>query len=360
MANLIINCGKFNCKLFHHAVFFFVILFLIILSACSSGTGTFRGIDLHTGSEGIVINFVGGLPPEEINEGQSYKIGVELRNKGAWTATNARLFIGGPSSKYTKIGRPEVTEIGSGDNPLILRSFEGKTFENPEGGYRLVIYDIENKGVPTTSEKFTESFFIKICYGYKTQASVDVCIDPNEGNPLKLDNPACQVQTSQSLQPQGAPVAVSRIEQKIIQFKEGSVALFKIYLSNVGGGRIYSVNNYGTECSLEKKENLEGLRNKVLFLAYKKGDSGVQRILCGKNLLDLDQNVLKPFEFDMEKDEYVECAFPIESKEAYITPLTINLTYGYVSEIRTSVDVKPLGKNKKISYEKLVKKLKKD
>ena len=65
-------------------ILFMAILILLFSLGCRRQSGIDPGvIEYHKGTDGLKMEFVKNLPPDEIIEGNEFVIGLELRNKGA-------------------------------------------------------------------------------------------------------------------------------------------------------------------------------------------------------------------------------------------------------------------------------------
>ena len=174
-----------------------------------------------------------------------------------------------------------------------------------------------------------------------TKASPTVCIDPypfDDGQ-----EKVCQI-GSQTLASQGAPVAVTKIEQEASTNK----IQFKVYVENVGDGDVInsSPGSLG-RCSplgggvLERKE-FDRVQVQSLTIG-------------GVNLwnADPDLNKCSPFAdgsndiirlFDGEG--FVICTLTVSElgdiQSAYTTPLNIELSYNYRSTISKGIKISKL------------------
>lgn len=181
-----------------------------------------RGDDnWRTGSEAIRMNFMGNLPPNYIYGGDRFDIYVEIKNVGAAPVSGELYLSGYDEGILTGISRSTGFSI-----------MEHKTRYNPEGGYTVLNQQglaVMPPGVP----RHPTTVVATACYNYETLASPTVCIDPNPN----------KVRTSRTCSPgsivglgssQGGPVAVS----SVVQESRLGVVTFRIYLTNVGGGKV--------------------------------------------------------------------------------------------------------------------------
>lgn len=336
----------------------FAILLILALSSCnSSGGQDITYIDFNTGGQGLVLTGVGGIPPSEVREGMEYPISVELKNKGNWKITNAKLFIGGFDTDFTKITKKDVVGLKSDlSNPINFESMNGRSYINAEGDYALVNYKIvtgksndakENKELPAKSSAYVENFFVKACYGYETYAIATVCVDPGFNERIRLDKQSCTVQKSQSLSPQGGPIGVSNFNQEMQDFGANEkIVTFDIYIKNFGKGNVYSTNSYELECTPGSKanvDNLKEIKDKVEVAAFLGDDNKPENQLdCSNGDAKLGDNK-KNTNYYIGRDSKIVCTKHINPSEGtFQTILKVKMRYGYSDEIKYSVTVKPL------------------
>src|SRR3989338_3068783 len=110
---------------------------LFFLSACGNEPITqvhFK--ELQTGTKGLTMNFVKGMPPSENYEKTDFGVGLEIRNQGAWDVTNAKIRIGGfdPSSLNLKLDESEDDDAETNDLLVTYPMLEGKSAMSTIGG----------------------------------------------------------------------------------------------------------------------------------------------------------------------------------------------------------------------------------
>ncbi|RJQ17361.1 hypothetical protein C4573_04890 [Candidatus Woesearchaeota archaeon] len=163
------------------------------------------------------------------------------------------------------------------------------------------------------------------CYAYVTHATPSVCIDkyPYDGG-----RKVCTVR-AQSWKSQGAPVAITRIEQENTPRK----ILFKIYIRNVGKGTVYSpfalqkCNPWNPDRVTEKDLNLVWIN----YINLGTGDPYSMK--CNPNRLVRLTN----------GQGMVTCEYDIPDNApntAYPDNLIIEMAYGYSQTVQKSVTIK--------------------
>jgi hypothetical protein len=175
--------------------------------------------------------------------------------------------------------------------------------------------------------------YLTTCYDYRTEFSQNICIDSDVYN-LNKDK-ACTPQNIALSSGQGAPVAVTKIETRII-FKSQENTIqpqFTIHLKNMGQGNIINRNNIHSICS-SQSIGIEEL-NVISLEAEIFGLSGNIQLDCKpKNPIKIK-----------DKSTKVVCTSPESlSTEAgtYLSPIHITLDYGYTTTISKDITIKRL------------------
>ena len=199
--------------------------------------------ELRTGTEGLKIRFLPNNPPPTIFVGSSgnlqnkVDIAVELVNKGVYPQPEERQSITGKLylSGYDK----NIIEFASGQLPFFDLSKStalfGKTLINFEGGSEIATFSPQVKMENLKVDKYEPIFLATLCYEYKTIAGPSVCIDPDPYPTIKQKK-VCEVKDI-ILTSQGAPIAVTKVEEKALSEK----TQFMITVKNVGGGDVLRI-----------------------------------------------------------------------------------------------------------------------
>ncbi len=282
----------------------------LLFSGCTSfGRGNTRTTqyNFHTGTQGMVLSFLPGSPPDRLYEGDPLSVIVEYSNKGAYPVSGGMLYVSGYDRAYIPL-IPDQQPFNA----------EGKSVYNPDG---LMSFTAEFQAgavaAPPSTDIFPQTFKVTACYNYRTEASADVCIDPD---PLRIqpEDKVCVVHDS-SLSSQGAPVAVTRIEQDAAR---GRVQ-FKIAISNVGGGTVIDSGALA-QCNSElRRDEVDKVR--------------ISAELSGRTL------ECNPSEVRIINGQGLAfCSLMLtdyESQEAYQTTLNVYLDYGYRNSISRKLNI---------------------
>lgn len=294
-------------------------LFAVILLVLSGCAGIKMGqtkeqaaalTDLsHIGVKGVTVTFVKGQPPDTIFTNTPLDIVVELRNEGAYPVSGGVVTISGYDATWLNI-QPQEKSF----------NLEAKTKFNTFGGYDTAQFSSSNIYLPRGTDNLDQNFLASVCYRYRTEARIPVCIDPNPTS--ILENEACRV--TQAVPGiaggQGGPVSVTAIREDAAP---GQVS-FLITIANQGDGVVVEQASLG-RCPGELKFNDV---DNVQYSVRMSGVSGV----CKPDYKTRLSN----------KQGTIHCTFTLSDSvsSAYQTVLEINLDYGYMSQKSKTVRIK--------------------
>jgi hypothetical protein len=297
-------------------------LVLIVGQSCKrdGGSGGPK-LDDSTGTEGLVMSFIEGLPPEEIWKGVDFGIWLDIHNKGISDAEVGSVCM---STINTNIFTKAI-------NCLPLKKIEGRgvrpNFDGNLGG-ELQRYGEENwdgiavKGSHPLNVDTTLPLAAKVCYQYSTTLSPQACIRDlvmNEADVL------CEAGELDVLRSQGAPVAVTFLKEDIVPRGSQNELIFTMTVENVGGGDVIKSEaiKSGSACNFERKD--ENLVNVEVELP------GFGKANCrNKGNVAMINGRGQAF-----------CSgIKVPKGDSFPLPLNIKLTYGYISRERSEILVK--------------------
>lgn len=333
-------------KMIKNKNFILVLFVLVLIVGCRPPTsgGTGGTSSYRTGAEGLVMNFIPGAPQSKMyadEDDVEIPISIEVRNKGAYPTPsdsgwegNSVIFIGGYDKNIIdswKLGDDEL-----GDTPIVRLDkktdvLEGKSINNPEGGYDLLEFTGTASFSDIDADKYTPNFLVTACYEYKTRANPNVCIDPRPFSTVN-ERKVCSIQDV-SLTNQGAPVAVTKVESKALS----NSIQFKIHFKNVGKGEVIAIDNL-EKCSPSKEKLEKSEMDLVKIKEVKVGSSSIKD-KCGQLLSVGGQEGYARL---INNQGFIVCNLKVdkdEVKSAYTTPLYVELSYGYRSVISKAVEI---------------------
>ena len=360
---------------------------MLLLAACTGPKPdyTITDKDFRKGTDGLVFDFLNNGPPDTVFEDAEFDIAADIWNRGAYpveeayvTATleNAYMCILSGSScadvrydpaisqleglrklrtemlvqldkttdQHERLRINErlseldnqISELQRGlvmVNPELTKSLEqplnGRSVGTPQGNSWLVSFSAKSKTLDLLSVQHTSPVILTACYGYTTELAQDVCIDPDISSMSQQDK-VCTVQDI-SLADQGAPVAIIRIETKMLPKGDYSAPQFLIYVQNKGDGEVLARNRLQYACSAAKLGREDWNRvylSDFSFSTYKLGEN----IECTPNPLRLTGT-----------DDYFRCTVTDSELErsfpAFVSQLFVKLDYGYMKSITKNVIV---------------------
>jgi hypothetical protein len=231
---------------------------------------------------------------------------------------------------------PEFIKIAKGI--LARKKFEikGKSIFNPEGDVEYIIIDAETKKISAQSETHPSTIFATACYPYKTIFGSSVCIDPDIYG-MGKGQKACDIKEMAFPQGQGAPVAVTKIETRMLpEIGEDKVRPhFFIFIENKGNGEVVNLSKVEKACTNEPLEYTDfnsmqinvTLSGKLLDCSVDTGGAKIETIRL------------------RDKKDLVRCTLEegIDlGRDAYTAPLRIELQYGYTFTISKDIIIEKI------------------
>ncbi|MCH8003395.1 MAG: hypothetical protein IH934_02090 [Nanoarchaeota archaeon] len=217
---------------------------------------------------------------------------------------------------------------------------------NPKGGFDSTEFEGKIKADKIIVDQYDPVILATACYPYFTKASPTVCIDPF---PFEhREEKVCEI-GSVTLSSQGAPIAVTKVEQEAATGK----IQFKIHIKNVGDGDV--IWNKDTSEDISK---LDGLLNRcsplgggilkrkdfdrVQLESIKIGNVDMFKERKCSPFADGTDNIVKLF----NGEGFVICTLNVRDlgsiQSAYTSPLNIELRYAYRSTISKQIKISKL------------------
>jgi len=352
-----------------------LILFFVFIAGCDTllkGGADNEETDFKRTSEGLFMGFVNNYPQERFivgNIDEEITVVIDVRNKGTYPSETSKnslsveegyfklgnIHISGFDDEILKFEEEVSTGAGGAAESVKIKDKNSESLSklflqpaspiNPNGGFdtaEFVGKIIANKIV---IDEYEPTILATACYPYFTKASPTICIDPHPFD--SRQEKVCGIGTT-TLTSQGAPIAVTKVEQEAATGK----IQFKIHIKNVGNGDVIwdkSVENLGgrgglmDRCSpvgggiLNRKDfdrvQLESVKIGSVDL-FKTGK-------CGP-FSDGTNNIVKLF----GGEGFVICTLNIAElgniQSAYTTPINVELRYAYRSTISKRIDIRKL------------------
>lgn len=200
---------------------FIVSLFLLI--GCERGTGPGKGtapprIPFMGGTNGILIDFEKGNPPDEVTDDSSFgfKVLVKLRNDGEFKVEkdNIKVNLLGIDPNDFGVGLEDLTRKEPEEDLLPRRKdAEGNILE----GTTTFVIMPEGEDTELAARKFSGNteftFRAEVCYMYQTKASTKLCVLRDLVNIRK--NAYCDPNEAKTTYSSGAPVQVTNFREAV-------------------------------------------------------------------------------------------------------------------------------------------------
>lgn len=221
----------------------FIIVLIVFSAGCTSkgSNSNTENRNYRTGNQGLYLEFVQNMPPYRVYALEEFELMIKMTNKGASDINGGYLYISGYDTTY-------LDSLYSQNAELSYHTFNavGKSEYNPYGEiYETASFtDDLGPNIPEGVDNFDMSFKATACYEYTTIAAAKICVDPNPAN-INIERKVCQVKDI-GLGTQGAPVAVTKVEEQINRRD----ILFWIYFKNVGSGDVFVREDHPTDITM--------------------------------------------------------------------------------------------------------------
>jgi hypothetical protein len=199
-----------------------------------------------------------------------------------------------------------------------------------------IIIDAETKKISAQSETHPSTIFATACYPYKTIFGSSVCIDPDIYG-MGKGQKACDIKEMAFPQGQGAPVAVTKIETRMLPENDETIVKphFFIFIENKGNGEVVNLSKVEKACTNEPLEYTDfnsmqinvTLSGKLLDCSVDTGGAKIETIRL------------------RDKKDLVRCTLEegIDlGRDAYTAPLRIELQYGYTFTISKDIIIEKI------------------
>jgi hypothetical protein len=217
-----------------------LVVTMLLITACSSGDEQHTlDLDFHKGTKGIEFDVLGIM--NEVYEGTSFKVALNVFNKGAYDLPNTNggyinlnlekdymCFSDGQKCINTNDPRSALRDLGD---------MKGKSVLNPTGDFDVFEYYIMTKKIDKQSFEHISTIGLSLCYQYQTDLITDACIDPYFYEQSQIEKP-CVVKDL-SFSSQGSPLVITKIESKMLSDGQNKVKpMFIIHVLNNGRGEV--------------------------------------------------------------------------------------------------------------------------
>jgi hypothetical protein len=237
--------------------FSLLLLAMLLIAGCKIG-GFFRGrsegietYDFQKGSDGVAMQFIEGMPPQQLFVGTEFSTGIKLKNMGSYDIED---------KAELKITVPDVSAFKFKEGNTKSFLLRGKSLYVKEGEEDLLIFPMKALCFPgfdgTTASvrtNYTKKIKATACYYYETAANADLCIDTRKYLRQEHEKPECQMGGLRLSGGQGGPVGVTTISPTIIPKSEKEMTVqLSISISKLKG-LDHTIYNPDNPCDVKQK-----------------------------------------------------------------------------------------------------------
>ena len=207
---------------------------------------------------------------------------------------------------------------------------KGKSIYSPVGDEEFIQVNPQAKKISAQSETHPSTIFATACYPYNTTLGTSVCIDTDIIDEVK-GKKACNVKDLTFSEGQGAPVAITKIETRMLPYADVNKVKphFIIFIENKGNGEVVNSSKLNLSCS-SSGLNYTDFNTITITASLPQGD-----LKCSENV-DTGPTAVRL----REKEDIVRCTLEDGvdiGRDAYTAPLKIELNYGYTFTISKDI-----------------------
>ncbi len=312
-----------------------VILLISLVAMTSCGFSPDRSsltTDYFKGTEGITLEFLDQAPPSSVFEGSEFDLQGVISNKGSTDVADN--YVVTVELVYDTVDINEVTynspfadQYLSAKGPVQLH---GKSYYYPDGEQNYILFDrFEAKQIPGNFEQSLVSFYVALCYPYRTFFSDQICVDTDTEN-LNLRDEVCQKEDRSYTGGQGAPVAITRVESNMVPIGAYVQPQFLLTVRHMGDG---FVSMYNTQVYEQGLLGCGETNSSSINTASIAATLGSEELLCRPNPILFKNGEAK-----------VECildrASILTSTFNYWTTLNVEVAYLYTDVYKRNLNIK--------------------
>ncbi|MBI2112004.1 hypothetical protein HYT52_00510 [Candidatus Woesearchaeota archaeon] len=213
-----------------------LLVLTLFLSSCGSSVQPEPIQYFKEGVKDVKLSFFQNTPPKEIYEDSDFKIAVELDNQLGYDIKEVSVAMAGDlDSRYLQLTDEEMEkrpEGSMGDGYLL-----GRSPTNPVGERSILEFSAHSGRLFENSERQELGFFAKASYASEVLFLDTICINPNL---YDVYDSGCKVDPQKSYTGQGAPLAVTKMEQ-VVSPGSGAEVELRLTVKNKGKGRVKSI-----------------------------------------------------------------------------------------------------------------------
>ena len=205
-----------------------LLVFLVFLVSCGEGDPEAQAqVNFKQGVRELNVKFLENAPPERIYELSNFKMILELDNQAAYDITNGDVQIIGLDDYYFFM---DVYNLPF--DPLL-----GRSLMNPAGEKTFMEFNGRAEELFQNSQNYNGNYFLKVSYDSTMEFADTICLNPDL---YEVYDSGCKIEPQKSYSGQGAPLAVSEVEE-ILYPGNGAEVEFRLKVQNRGSGKVGAV-----------------------------------------------------------------------------------------------------------------------
>ncbi len=266
---------------------------VVLLAGCQSSGTQMHTENYQQGVDEVNVRFLDNLPPEELYPNTRFAMMVEVRNEMGYDIQNGYVKVVGLNPKYV-----ELYPLAQPFLPL-----KGKSAMMPEGEKAFLEFQGMTKEL-TKREEHEEKYLLKVGYTSHVTFADTVCINPNL---YRVYDGGCVMEPSTSYSGQGAPLAVTTMEEIILP--GGGEAEFRFLVRNRGDGYVGTIGLQSAQLGGKEMECEflgKSVDGRVVTLSRKKQEAV---LVCKAFIRDIQSyttTLSASFAYDYELDKVEE------------------------------------------------------
>ncbi len=261
-------------------------LMFMLIAGCGRGAGErATQYNFKQGIAELQFRLLENAPPERIYPNSDFRLIVELDNQAAYDLWDGELHVVGLNDRYFLLDQ----------NSQLFPLLAGRSATAPAGEKAYLEFYGRSLELFENAEEYSSIFFLKARYNSRMEFVDTLCINPNL---YAVYDSGCKVQERKTYAGQGAPLAITELEE-IISPLQG--VEFRLTLENQGRGELQ-------------------------FATLEAANLGGADINC--EFQNSEEKKSKRFSSE-EQEAIIVCRASLPTQRSYATTLTLSFLYGY-------------------------------
>jgi len=319
-------------KMKNHSITKLAIIIAVITTMILTGCSTTSTNTYRVGTTGLVIEF-SKANPVSVYEHEEFGTEMFIKNTGSYNVLSAN-----PGKLRVLYDTYRISsKLGNSTSNVEVPDIAlyGKSQYYPIGEEAPVDFYFTSNSLTDLREGAKTTISYNLCYPYTTEFTTMTCMDTTTANKADVAS-ACTTEVYDGQAGQGAPIAITKIEPEILLQQNYIRPQYKIYIENLGGGYVSSMNS----CDMSQISGIVGDTNndysgKVRVYANLSGD----KLDCGAD----KSGILKL----VDSSSFITCYLSSTNENKYsrtsknyLTPLTVRVEYTYVTLEKQDIEIK--------------------